>query len=1322
MPDALDEIEARFAKAPKRDALAEIEERFDNQPLDIPQMRELLTKVGKGKDLAAGDRFRALNPGKAGIATEAGYVGSTFLDTFGPEAATKGAARRIHDALDIDTAKALMRSEGLSKREGLGPDLADTMLDGKPDAARAFLADRKAAAEAQYQRTKTRIFLQNLAAGPARAFGVNPAAIATPGETREQFDALTAERMARSTGTERFALGASELLPAVIPIGMAAKGIGAAAGALGAGKALAGAVSGPLALGAYSGAIAATKGEDVGKAALGGAAMGALAGAISAPLSAFLSRLEPVKRSAALARLASAGEGALSFAGADAILHGPNGERLLQNALFGAGFGLQGNPVGKRVALGRPQVAPIEPVESAPTESPRDTLLRLEKEVLADPKAMKAIERDVRFETNREPTPDLVRERVAEEAKARYAEEAPAKVETPASTPASAPEVRPISPQGEKPTDVAERPGTAGTEAPPVESVPRGTSEPARASERGAVQPAGVMDALGEAAGAVKREFGSMIGRVESFGGEAAKETAAKARQAVDASKEAYGAAHVETEAAQRAAGKFALAKGGKAARSLADHVPVEGLPGVYESRLHDSIERKVENTPDEAAIVQPTRNLLAKWWDLYNGVRRMNRRTGEYEEIDGVSKGDVAPRIATPEFTEIVMEGPSSRLWRRVVDATAKMNGIPREKVEAIFNERREGMLGEGKPNVNRPTQLEFGREFERVPSAIRDGLSKIDLLVTDPYEYVTALSKSRANRLGVIKAFGQDIPGEGGAPSDISRLRAAFADQTGKPKEFTKLLRALHGVSPAEPNTMTKFGRTRIGQALGTGKSALKMSMLTTSAAQNVPETIGNKREFAGTIGSIADAATAFKEFVTGKRTTKDLLRAMGSKTTQPMNIGIGRHRPIRDALRAVNEFTSRFPFLHGPVNEGQETSAGRGALRTTKAMAEGRGFETNRQRLLAMGRSWADATRLAEGKGTPEEYAAIVREAPGRQVGANLSLAEQSNFENRPTVKAASTFNRYAMTQLRDASLKVRAFLTTMDHAITDTSLTRKQRFQAAVSAVERLGSFALGKTVQGSLGYLAATALIHGPAGVRRAFREAEDDIVDFALRGLASVFTGGPIGSVLRATSDSGSVWDTIFPVAVAREVGGTLFGDAKIVGNKSYANLDFLERVNKLANRFIPIKRAAVAWLGSPEANVVHQAEMAYWKWANANVEVPSFGSSSTTEFRTAAKKAFNALRNFDEEDAVEAVRKAMGAKDKDALAKSLRTRTLLNKSYMKGHEAELRKAIGEEAYRALQIRDKMITDLISTLGPGQQTKTPGSIVREGRAALGRAK
>lgn len=121
--------------------------------------------------------------------------------------------------------------------------------------------------------------------------------------------------------------------------------------------------AGPTALGLNA---LASSGGDVA-AAGEGVAFGAIAGALSIPLKQYIASLPIALQSKAVDRLATMAAGGLEFAAADAILHGPDGERALTNFIFGAGMKAVGTSPGQARAreLTTSRATYPDPVEAA---------------------------------------------------------------------------------------------------------------------------------------------------------------------------------------------------------------------------------------------------------------------------------------------------------------------------------------------------------------------------------------------------------------------------------------------------------------------------------------------------------------------------------------------------------------------------------------------------------------------------------------------------------------------------------------------------------------------------------------------------------------------------------------------------------------------------------------------------------------------------------------------------------------------------------------------------------------------------------------------
>jgi hypothetical protein len=199
---------------------------------------------------------------------------------------------------------------------------------------------------------------ENPAAMRAAEGVADPASVSLPPERLR-----AAQEAIRSTGVGRASEAGLELLGATP---------GLVAGGQAVSRALGGTVGGPATLALHGGLSSAD--VDPLAAAGGGAAFGGLAHGVSAPLRAWLGRLPAVQRSAALQVIGGRGTGALTFAGADALLHGPDGERALSNAVFGAAMG--GRIPGRRAAPIRDAREPAPEI----TETTADLRARQERE------------------------------------------------------------------------------------------------------------------------------------------------------------------------------------------------------------------------------------------------------------------------------------------------------------------------------------------------------------------------------------------------------------------------------------------------------------------------------------------------------------------------------------------------------------------------------------------------------------------------------------------------------------------------------------------------------------------------------------------------------------------------------------------------------------------------------------------------------------------------------------------------------------------------------------------------------------------------------
>ncbi len=378
MPETFEEIERRLggkggatATAPKPDSFDAIEARLSSRPIGWQEKERVLRALGRvpapqdddfeghpeDQSVRAHAMFDALP-------SETNEEGQPAFPELAGKPIDRPTMDRIVNRLDTEDALSYLREEGQFTRKAkyesahgtthkIEPSTEDTMraaMLADPSLAKKVIRDRQRAAEEQGRRLPGARFATEAVRGFVR------------GATLGYVDPL---KMAPEEGAKRYASGLPEYRENLGTAGRIAQDIPEVVGTLGPYGVAAKAVGGKAAL---AGIGAAGPDKSIDERIAGGLSNLLLAhgaGKIGGALEGWLSRLEPVQRSAAVARLAQFGAHGVGFATADQLLHGPDGERALSQFVFGGGIAAMHEPLGvtkgrateARAAAGKARVA-----------------------------------------------------------------------------------------------------------------------------------------------------------------------------------------------------------------------------------------------------------------------------------------------------------------------------------------------------------------------------------------------------------------------------------------------------------------------------------------------------------------------------------------------------------------------------------------------------------------------------------------------------------------------------------------------------------------------------------------------------------------------------------------------------------------------------------------------------------------------------------------------------------------------------------------------------------------------------------------------------
>ena len=423
-----------------------------------------------------------------------------------------------------------------------------------------------------------------------------------------------------------------------------------------------------------------------------------------------------------------------------------------------------------------------------------------------------------------------------------------------------------------------------------------------------------------------------MIDLVGRSGEAGAREAARRGRAAVDTTKETIGILSPYLRAVMRAGGGWATQPTRLADRQRAAYNVQRVQWSEDESwgvaRIIDLVEGRLEpETPAEQRLISALRALIDRNGQLFRDNNHLQYRDGEWQPFKYVPGGRVFPRVMHINLIGIIAKGEGP-LFNAVVNAIVDANeeflvdlvsltdaqieagmdekDVYREKIRNLMHGMREAFMGLGKTPEFHRINAEFARDMPRMPSHIRVGSDKLEILETHPWVYGRRLADTAASRVGFIAHFGQAI---GGWLLTDEETGEILAHRTTK-GEATNL----HDGLTADETRLNKFGEKRLKAVLlalkpdanteGLGKDALIGAILAAQLDQptqgvgnvkmeEMPNVIENLRERIG------------REKNGSPKRLLAMTRVLNGMPAEPPIIDAGS--PIREFARGLKLLTS-------------------------------------------------------------------------------------------------------------------------------------------------------------------------------------------------------------------------------------------------------------------------------------------------------------------------------------------------------------------------------------------------------------------------------
>jgi hypothetical protein len=717
---------------------------------------------------------------------------------------------------------------------------------------------------------------------------------------------------------------------------------------------------------------------------------------------------------------------------------------------------------------------------------------------------------------------------------------------------------------------------------------------------------------------------------------------------------------------------------------------------------------------------VQDDPQLLLMLEDVLTGKAKEDTVFRLFTPAEG---GKVFQRMMTPQLQKIWMN-PSTDLrrnpeWDQLVEILAHENNMDLATVGRIMEKSRE--------NATKRMHAEIPRVFKNFPTDMKlvgkdggvDTGKSVPLLWTHPSGYASSVTASSAHRSAFIAEFGQGLDDRRMSEASDRALQAGI-----NPDDTHRLFRALSGMGETSPQDAPDSPAHDVTQGWAHLMLMPRTMMLTRASVVNTFEVLGNIQAFGGGPVRLMKMTKKLAASEEGWNALQKQYARAGLAQTWVAHATIDRQRPLYTSVpRIFREYALRaFPTIQAwKFQEMQAAAMGIVLSEDMRAPAKDGGssgiqFESDLfvvEHIL--GFTEDEVAEFRAKTASDEMYVEIARRFASRSNTTKLSLpAEESRAANSAAFNRWIAFHRYTMMSLRNLDKL---------HVGVGKELVRFKASDRGTKDVTRLAAtmktyaqFMGGKSSSGVLTVFMLSLLAGGGLGLLAAFKDFEDEPVEFMLEGLATSTLGPIYNMMVRMEGDRKieNLWMLSAPVSVMAEAVAFAFSSGR------YQYMNALERTGAFFDRMNPGPRSmrdiAVSMGLSDTDPVRDLAITRYWKYMRDN-DVVSFGSNQAQaqaddrKFRSNMNRAYKlwGRENPTGNTIAKAeyfVNKALEVegKDKSNVAMSIRSRRLLPR-VPDEHEDGLREFLGPELYSSLETHDSIMDSWASSALGGQRSR-----------------
>lgn len=580
-------------------------------------------------------------------------------------------------------------------------------------------------------------------------------------------------------------------------------------------------------------------------------------------------------------------------------------------------------------------------------------------------------------------------------------------------------------------------------------------------------------------------------------------------------------------------------------------------------SRLAEVVEGRLAAPPEAQAADAALDRYLRDAWNVKASLGHKKADGTPLRPYSGRTR--TLPRADTGDFRAMVEKG-SGADFQAAMEAIADHNGRTVKDVTDKFLRDRDAMLTEHPDAAEVHLSSEFTRDL-RIPGAIKVNGREIALQETNPRLYIDKFHAENSAGVGMDAVFGQ------GPDSTVAKRRKDFIQAGGDPKDFIKVMRAGHGLTPGKTersrSSALSTARTATQRIMGLGRALTQ----TGSPAWNASEFLaGNAADAFGVVNSLKGAATAARDLVTraftGKhsgRVQRQVQRGLKTEDVQNWTRDIDASnlgQALDDASRALMQ-PARM------VEEGQETQAiTAGEERLGGAMKGGGKVsrESSIQDLMVVSKaSRQEVADFLDGKMTPDQANALAarflnRAAPAT-VGSNQSASQKSQFQQHWLTKLLLKFSQYPSTNIRYTAERLRVAA----NAIRGKDVPQGERLTAAAVGLGKGLRHAGLRSVQGSLSTLVIQALFGKEGATEEEAAKFQENPGAWLAENAAFAILAGPFAGVARSIWGDRDLSNAIYPLKLVRDVVKPQLKEGRGAGTDA---METVERLVPVVNAF----------------------------------------------------------------------------------------------------------------------------------------------------------